>query len=100
MSKILKKSLLFKKSENFENIFFFRQKNAILLVLPIKEISLPPELASPARFKIQGGYPEHDIHRKSSRTVLQPELSTQPLFRIQGGYPERDIHMNISRTVL
>ena len=44
----------------------FRQKikikNAILLVLPIEEISLQPELSSPAHFRIQGGYPERHIH--------------------------------------
>ena len=28
------------------------------LVLPIEEISLRPELSSPTRFRIQGGYPE------------------------------------------
>ena len=36
------------------------QKNYILLILPIKEISLQPELSSPARFRFQGGYPERD----------------------------------------
>ena len=51
----IKKSLFSKKSENFE-IFSFakRKKNAILLVLPIREISLQPELSSPPRFRIQG----------------------------------------------
>ena len=33
-------------------------KNAILLVLPIEDISLRPELSSPPRFRIQGRYPE------------------------------------------
>ena len=33
----------------------FRKENAILLVLPIEEISLRPELSSPANFRIQGG---------------------------------------------
>ena len=37
-----------------------KQKNAILLVLPIEEISLRPELSSPPRLRIQGGYPERD----------------------------------------
>ena len=41
-------------------MFAERKKNAILLVLPIEEISLRPELSSPARFRIQGGYPERD----------------------------------------
>ena len=66
MSKNPKKSLFFKKSENFENIFFCRKKttkNAIILVLPIEEISLRPELSSPPRFRIQGGYPERDEGR-------------------------------------
>ena len=40
--------------------FFHRKKNAILLVLPIEEISLRPELSSPTRFRIQGGSPERD----------------------------------------
>ena len=31
------------------------QKNYILLILPIKEISLQPELSSPPSFRIQGG---------------------------------------------
>ena len=37
-----------------------KKKNAIPLVLPIEEISLRPELSSPARFRIQGGSPERD----------------------------------------
>ena len=41
-------------------LFAEEKKNAILLVLPIEEISLRPELSSPARFRIQGGYPERD----------------------------------------
>ena len=46
-------------------IYFFSPKkikinNAILLVFPIEEISLRPELSSPAHFRIQGGYPERD----------------------------------------
>ena len=46
---------------NFK-IFFFglKKKKNILLVWPIEEISLQPELSSPARFRIQGGYPEPD----------------------------------------
>ena len=63
----LKKSLFFKKSENFENIFCSAKpkKNAILLVLPIEDISLQPELSSPPRFRIQGGYPERDEGRRT-----------------------------------
>ena len=59
--KNLKNLKKFKKSENFKNIFFFPaklNKNYILLVLPIKEISLRPELSSPPRFRIQGGWSE------------------------------------------
>ena len=37
-----------------------KKKNAILLVLPIEEISLRPELSSSPRFRIQGGYPGCD----------------------------------------
>ena len=40
--------------------FFTEKKNGIPLVLPIEEISLRPELSSPARFRIQGGSPERD----------------------------------------
>ena len=59
--KNLKKSLFFKKSEHFENIYFSAKKKiAIPLVLPIEEISLRPELSSPPRFRIQGGSPECD----------------------------------------
>ena len=37
-----------------------QKKSAIPLVLPIEEISLRPELSSPARFIIPGGSPERD----------------------------------------
>ena len=37
------------------------KESAILLDLPIEEISLRPELSSPPRFRFQGGYPERDI---------------------------------------
>ena len=46
--------------------FFAKKKpttNAILLILSIEEISLWPELSSPPRFRIQGGYPEHHGRR-------------------------------------
>ena len=65
-SRNMKKSekiTFFKQSENFEekkNILQ-KEKNAILLVKPIEEISLRPELSTPPRFRIQGGYPERDI---------------------------------------
>ena len=38
--KNVEKSPFSKKSENFEKNFFCKKKNAILLVLPIEEISL------------------------------------------------------------
>ena len=46
----------------YENLkcFFLPTKNAILLVLPIEEISLWQELSSQPRFRIQGLYPESD----------------------------------------
>ena len=63
-----------KNLKNFQKITFFLKKiwklwekkislprkNAILLVLPIENISLQPELSSPANFRIQGGSPERD----------------------------------------
>ena len=55
---------------NFENIFFLPEKNAILLVLPIEEISLRPELSSPACFIIQGGYPERDGGEVRTKEIL------------------------------
>ena len=51
---------LFSKNMKILKISFFCRKNAIPLVLPIEEISLRPELFSPARSRIQGGYPERD----------------------------------------
>ena len=42
------------------------KKNAILLVLPIEDISLQPELYSPPHLRIQGGgSPERDKRTKS-----------------------------------
>ena len=35
-------------------------RNTILLVLPFEEISIRPELSSPARCRILEGYPERD----------------------------------------
>ena len=60
MSKVVRKSknvkksqkiTFFKKSENFENNIVCREKNAIFSVLQIEEISLGPEIFSPA-FKL------------------------------------------------
>ena len=59
---LFKKISIFLKKKFFFNLFlkiyFAEEKNPILLVLPIKEISLQPELSSPLRFRIQGGYPQ------------------------------------------
>ena len=44
-----------------------KKKNAFPLVLTIEEISLRPELSSPASFRFQGGYPERD-GRTNGRT--------------------------------
>ena len=41
--------------------------NAIALVFPFDEISIRPELYSRPRFRIQGGYPEHDGQRIKSK---------------------------------
>ena len=38
----------------------YLNKNAFFLFLLFKEISHRPELSSPHRFRIQGGYPERD----------------------------------------
>ena len=80
----------FLKYENFENyqkLFFLtkiKKRNAFLLFLQIQEISIPTELSSPAHFRIQGGSPERDIHRRSSssRTVLL--LSNKGLLDVEG----------------
>ena len=56
--KIFKKKTFFQKKKKKKRKK--TGKNAILLVLPIEEISLRPELSSPPRFRIQGGYPKRD----------------------------------------
>ena len=61
--KIQKNHFFSQKISKFRNYFVSRRKkekkmNAIILVLPNEEISLRPELSSPPRFRIQGGYPE------------------------------------------
>ena len=62
------KFTFFKKSEHFEEKKKIEEKkNATLLVLLIEEISLQPELFSPAHFRIQGGYPER-YGRTNKRT--------------------------------
>ena len=60
------KIIFFNKSEKFKIFFICQTINAIFLVLPIEEISLWPELSSPANFRIQGRSPERDIRRSSS----------------------------------
>ena len=54
-----------KKSNFFQNITFFSKSLKILTIyffhrLPHNEISLRPEISSPSRFRIQGGYCERD----------------------------------------
>ena len=49
LEKSIKKNFKKKKQKKVQ------KKKAIFLVLPIEEISLGPELSSPARFRIQGG---------------------------------------------
>ena len=63
----------FKQSDNVEGIFFW-QKNAIILVLPIEEISLWPELSSPVRFRFQGGWYERYGRRTDGRMDKNPIL--------------------------
>ena len=55
-------NFFFQQNLNIFKILIFcqKKKNAILLVLSNEEISLRPELSSPAHLTIQGGYPEHD----------------------------------------
>ena len=54
-------------SENFYEEKHFvskRKKNIyVFLVLPFEQISIQPEISSPPRFRIQGGYPERDRER-------------------------------------
>ena len=51
-----------------------KKKNAILLVLPIEEISLQPELSSPPCFRIQGGWSERDERTDGGRTDGNPRV--------------------------
>ena len=57
MSKLVKTLKNLEKSQQIT--FYFSKKEEenknILLVLPIEEISLQPELSSPPRFRIQAG---------------------------------------------
>ena len=52
----------FRKKNNFFFVFLWKfstkknpEKNANLLVLPIEEINILPELSSPAHIRIKGG---------------------------------------------
>ena len=64
---ISKNHFFFKERKNLE-ICFWRRKNAILLVLAIKEISLQSELSSPACCRVRGAW--RSIRSSSSRTVF------------------------------
>ena len=69
--KIQKKCLKKEKSEEKKEKNDLKEnKNNILLVLPFEEISLLPELSSPTRFRIQGGWSERDGR---SRTVEEED---------------------------
>ena len=63
------------------------EQNAIPLVLPIEEISLRPELSSPARFRIQGGQYERD-GRTDGRTkeILVSNLGQYLYYIVVGLY--------------
>ena len=64
----LKKSLSFERKRNFAKKR--RRRNANLLVLPIEEISLRPELSCPPRFRFQRGSPERDTGGGGGVVVL------------------------------
>ena len=69
--------------------FFFlaekKKKNAIPLVLPIEEISLRPELSSPARFRFQGGPLSVTDGRTHERTeILLSNLGLDAFFHQLG----------------
>ena len=51
-------------------LFICQKKNAIPLVLSIEEMSLWPELSSPPRFRIQGGWSERHGQRTEGRTEI------------------------------
>ena len=69
--KISKKYFFFKENLKILKYFFFcKQKNAILLVLPIEEISLHSDLFSPPYFRFQWGSPERDGQTDEGRKSL------------------------------
>ena len=61
------------KKNYLEKKIWCKKKNAILLVFPIEEISLWPELCSPPRFRIKGGSPERDT-RTNDQTNGNPRV--------------------------
>ena len=81
ISKIVKNGQKIKKSVFFIYLFiyFLPKKIAMLLVLPFEEISIRPELSSDwrvstPRFRIQGGYPERDIHTQEQEQNSIPSF--------------------------
>ena len=68
--KILKKC---KKKFFFWKFIVFARKYDILLVSPIKEISLQPQLSSPPCLRTQGGYPER-YKQRNKRTNGNPHV--------------------------
>ena len=73
--------IIFFLTWNFWKYFFFaeQKKNAILLVLPIEEISLRPKLSSPPRFRIQWGSHERYERKKSSCLILEDKKKYQQI---------------------
>ena len=64
-----------RKSQNLKKVFknlkiLFSAKNANLLVLPIEEISIRPELSSPPRFRVQGGWSERERRTDGQMEIL------------------------------
>ena len=64
---MVKKSEDLKKSQKIA--FFQQKKYDIHLVLPIEAISRRPELSSPPRFRIQGGWSER-YERKTEEILV------------------------------
>ena len=85
-----------KKSQKFTffDFFFFlkiffrrRKKNTILLVFQYQDDAIRPELFSPPRFRIQGGYPECDGQRtkKEGRRRRKSLCLILDLYVVQAG---------------
>ena len=47
-------------NKNLTNVHTQKEKYASLLVLQFKAFRLKPEISNSPRFRIQGGFPEHD----------------------------------------